>query len=36
MTAGLGAHYRAKMDLLNKAMAHLEALEPFFQELEGR
>ena len=36
MTAGLGAHYRAKMDLLNKAMAHLGGLEPFFQELEGR
>jgi hypothetical protein len=30
MTAGIGAHYKTKIELLNKAVAHLEALEPLF------
>jgi hypothetical protein len=36
MTTGIGTYYKAKMDMLNKAMAHLEALEPLFKELEGQ
>lgn len=30
MSAGLGTHYKAKAELLNKAIAHLDALEPLF------
>lgn len=30
MAAGIGTHYKAKMDLLNKAITHLGALEPLF------
>lgn len=36
MSSGLGNHYRTKLELLNKAIAHLDALEPLFQEFEGQ
>jgi len=36
MAVGTSPHFKNKIDLLNKAVAHLDALEPLFKELEDK
>jgi hypothetical protein len=36
MAVGTSTHFKNRIDLLNKAVAHLDALEPLFKELEDK